>query len=68
MVDKVCELKAIAEKCNNAGSAAVVNKATQALADARRLQRNVPFHWHYTTTDKLPGLCASLREDVETLW
>ena len=45
-----------------------MSKAEEALADARRLQRNVPFYWHYSTTDKLQGLCASLREDVETLW
>ena len=68
MVDKVCMLKGLAQKHGNAGSAAVVSKAEQALADARRLQRNVPFYWHYSTNDKLHGLCASLREDVETLW
>ena len=45
-----------------------MGKAEQALADAGCLQRNVPFYWHYSTTDKLQGLCASLREDVETLW
>ena len=68
MVDKVCMLKGLVQKLGNGGSAAVVSKAEQALADARRLQRNVPFYWHYSTTDKLQGLCASLREDVETLW
>ena len=55
MVDNVCMLKGLAQKHGNAGSAAVVSKAEQALADARRLQRNAPFYWHYSTTDKAPG-------------
>ncbi len=44
-------------------------KYAEAIKSARRLQRNVPFVFHYCASDQeVQETCANLREEVETLY